>query len=169
MQSQPIATPQVRPLDERELAARRAIIVALRAAKPVESCPDPSPATSGAGAAPTGEAPAAAAAEPKPMESAPGAAEDADASAGMEENGAVGGGSGDGGGGERPVSAAVKVEAAVQRLPAQDLAAGQGLDIGEGSSDEDTDDEAFAARHHPEETAEYVRNRVHKGARRSVP
>ncbi|KAK9846369.1 hypothetical protein WJX81_002507 [Elliptochloris bilobata] len=69
VQSQPIATPQVRPLAERELAARRAIIARLRA-----STPD------GAG----------------------------------------------------------------------------------NSSSEDTDDEAFTARHDPEETAEYVRNRVHK-------
>jgi hypothetical protein len=163
-QSQPIATPQVRPLAAGEVAARRVIIASLaaRSSQSPRASPDPGAAPSPAAAPGPAAAPAA------EQRAGDGAAAAAPAAA---PGGAGPGGGGGGGGG----GAAAEADGGGQ-------GAGQGASKGPGegadpvadgwasdSSGEATDDEAFAAQHQPEETAEYIRNRVHKGARLALP
>jgi len=165
-QSQPIATPQVRPLAAGEMAARRVIIASLaaRSSQSPRASPDPG-AAPGPAAAPAAEPRAGDGGGAAPPAGGPGAA-----AAAAAAPAAAPGGAGPGGGGA-PAAAAEGGGEGVGQGAGQ--GAGQGL--GEGadqgadgwasdSSGEATDDDAFAARHQPEETAEYIRNRVHKGA-----
>lgn len=170
-QSQPIATPQVRLLTEGELAARRTIIARLRMETP-DASPNPSPSAS-AGAGPDGPLPSpgtvAKAGKPQPNPS-PAAASPV-AGPGLQSDvlatAASNGGPGAAAGVRLVEGAAVKAEGVgcggAQECGVAAQGVGGGADRGPGdssSSDEDTDDEAFAARHHPEEFAEYQRNRA---------